>query len=89
MHVPSNWQLHGFGFPIYVTSHLPFVDTPPLILGPKGNESPVGTYKRHFTLPDKWRDFVAQGWQVLALLSVALHPLSPHQSNISPVTLPP
>ncbi|MDX1315024.1 MAG: glycoside hydrolase family 2 TIM barrel-domain containing protein, partial [Eudoraea sp.] len=59
--VPSNWQLQGYGKPIYTNVRYPFSKNPPKILGPapKGftkNElpNPVGAYKRDFTVPEEW-----------------------------------
>lgn len=52
--VPSNWQMQGFGQPIYVNVTYPFDRNPPKIAGDNGN--PVGSYRRTFTVPDDWRD---------------------------------
>lgn len=59
--VPSNWQLHGYGKPIYTNVRYPFARNPPKIIGPapKGytkNElpNPVGSYKRDFYIPESW-----------------------------------
>lgn len=50
--VPSNWQLHGYGIPIYVNVRYPFSPAdPPRI--PHDN-NPVGSYRRSFTLPESW-----------------------------------
>ncbi|MCX6538575.1 MAG: DUF4981 domain-containing protein [Acidobacteria bacterium] len=50
--VPSDWQLEGHDVPIYTNITYPWgkVD-PPLI--PVDN-NPVGSYRRHFTLPAAW-----------------------------------
>lgn len=49
--VPSNWQLEGYGKPIYTNIPHPFKVDPPLV--PKeGNET--GYYRTSFTLPDEW-----------------------------------
>jgi len=51
--VPSNWQLEGYGVPIYV--NIPYAfgkPNPPYI--PHDN-NPVGSYKRKFTLPQSWK----------------------------------
>lgn len=50
--VPSNWELQGFGQPIYKNNGYAFrpVD-PPYV--PEGND-PVGSYQRTFTLPAEW-----------------------------------
>jgi len=50
--VPSNWQLHGYGIPIYVNVRYPFSPSnPPRI--PHDN-NPVGSYRRTFTVPTAW-----------------------------------
>ena len=55
--VPANWELHGFGVPIYVNHPYPFywqqTPNPPDI--PDG-WNPVGCYRRDFTLPKGWTD---------------------------------
>jgi beta-galactosidase len=51
--VPSNWQLHGYGIPIYVNIPYPFPPNPPLI---PHEYSPVGSYRRDFIVPGKWRE---------------------------------
>lgn len=48
--VPSNWELKGFGIPIYTNITYPFPKNPPYI----GENNPVGTYRREFTVPDNW-----------------------------------
>lgn len=59
--VPSNWQLQGYGKPIYTNVNYPFAKNPPKIIGPAPagytkNElpNPVGSYKRDFTVPESW-----------------------------------
>ena len=60
--VPANWQLHGYGYPIYVNWPYEFADprapftemkdpTPPLVAN---DYNPVGSYRKVFTLPEKW-----------------------------------
>lgn len=49
--VPSNWQLHGYGIPIYTNVMYPFPAKPPHI-PQELNE--VGSYRRMFTLPKEW-----------------------------------
>jgi beta-galactosidase len=55
--VPSNWELEGFGIPIYTNIPYPFSFTetpnPPNI--PDDN-NPVGSYKRYFEIPSNWGD---------------------------------
>jgi len=48
--VPSNWELKGFGIPIYTNVVYPFPKNPPFV----GNNNPVGSYRRYFTVPEKW-----------------------------------
>lgn len=48
--VPSNWEMKGFGTPIYTNIIYPFPKNPPYV----GNNNPVGTYRREFTIPDTW-----------------------------------
>ena len=49
--VPSNWQLQGYGIPIYVNVRYPFRARPPYI--PHDN-NPVGSYRRTFSVPENW-----------------------------------
>jgi len=56
--VPSNWQIHGYGVPIYSNIRYPFGDpknnwavNPPYI---PNNNNPVGSYRRTFTVPRSW-----------------------------------
>lgn len=48
--VPSNWELQGYGLPIYTNIIYPFPKNPPLV----GNDNPVGTYRKTFTIPETW-----------------------------------
>src|SRR3954468_9069777 len=48
--VPSNWELQGFGIPIYTNIIYPFPKNPPYV----GENDPVGTYRREFTVPEDW-----------------------------------
>ena len=46
--VPSNWERHGYGYPIYVNVPYPFkIDEPNV----PTDENPVGSYRRDFTIP--------------------------------------
>jgi len=52
--VPGNWQLYGYGIPIYTNVTFPFHPknpNPPYI--PHDN-NPVGSYRTEFTIPDNW-----------------------------------
>ncbi|MFI6151914.1 glycoside hydrolase family 2 TIM barrel-domain containing protein [Kitasatospora sp. NPDC051170] len=48
--VPSHWQLHGHGRPIYVNVAYPIPLDPPFV--PDENET--GDYRRAFDLPESW-----------------------------------
>jgi len=50
--VPSNWQMLGYGKPIYTNITYPFEKNPPFIAGENGNG--VGSYYREFSIPDSW-----------------------------------
>lgn len=53
--VPANWEVEGFGIPIYVNASYPFQKgelSPPDI--PDGY-NPVGSYKRNFSVPMDWK----------------------------------
>ncbi|UCE43333.1 MAG: DUF4981 domain-containing protein [Candidatus Aminicenantes bacterium] len=49
--VPGNWELQGFGVPIYTDTAYPFPSDPPRI---PCDDNPVGSYRRSFTIPDSW-----------------------------------
>lgn len=49
--VPSNWELKGYGIPIYTNSVYPFPKNPPYI---DHADNPVGSYRRYFDLPESW-----------------------------------
>jgi beta-galactosidase len=49
--VPSNWELNGYGIPIYTNITYPFVKNPPFIAHA---DNPVGSYRRSFELPGNW-----------------------------------
>lgn len=51
--VPSNWQMHGYGYPIYTNWRYPFKKAAPKI---KGDFNPVGSYRRTFEIPENWND---------------------------------
>ena len=59
--VPSNWQMKGYGIPIYTNIAYPFVKNPPYVMTPAHtgwtNEklpNPVGSYRRTFSMPEEW-----------------------------------
>ncbi len=59
--VPANWEVNGYGTPIYVSAGYPFkIDPPRVTSEPKAEyttfkeRNPVGQYRRTFTLPAGW-----------------------------------
>ena len=59
--VPSNWEMHGYGTPIYTNITYPFRNNPPFIQPQRGytvrqEPNAVGSYRREFTLPEEWED---------------------------------
>ncbi|MCH1924428.1 DUF4981 domain-containing protein [Shewanella sp. C32] len=50
--VPSNWQLQGYDYPIYVNHGYGFPKNKPLA----PEYDPVGSYRRDFTVADDWQD---------------------------------
>lgn len=48
--VPSNWQMHGYGYPHYTNVQFPFPVDPPKV----PTENPTGSYRRDFIIPDNW-----------------------------------
>lgn len=58
--VPSNWEMLGYGTPIYTNITYPYMNVPPFIIPQKGytaekEPNPVGSYRREFTLPQDWK----------------------------------
>jgi beta-galactosidase len=53
INVPANWELQGYGVPIYTDVDYPFPANPPYI---PHDYNPVGSYRRSFTVPDTWKD---------------------------------
>ena len=61
MSVPSNWELQGYGTPIYTNVTFPHPRNPPFILTDvpahytaAREPNPVGSYRRSFTVPNDW-----------------------------------
>ncbi len=52
--VPSNWQMCGFGIPIYTNVPYPFGKADPPYIPHDNN--PVGSYRLKFEIPDEWRE---------------------------------
>lgn len=59
--VPSNWEMHGYGTPIYTNITYPFAPDPPKIMGAVSSDwtkhkepNPVGSYRKVFEIPADW-----------------------------------
>ena len=50
--VPGTWEFNGFGTPIYVSEGFGFKPNPPFV---DRNDSPVGAYRREFTVDESWK----------------------------------
>ncbi|MFA5046381.1 MAG: sugar-binding domain-containing protein, partial [Paludibacter sp.] len=60
--VPANWEVNGYGTPIYISSGYSFQIDPPRVTStpPKKyttyiERNPVGQYRRSFVLPANWK----------------------------------
>ena len=49
--VPSNWEMQGYGVPIYTNTTYVFPRNAPYI---PHDDNPVGSYKRTFNIPSDW-----------------------------------
>ncbi len=49
--VPSNWELEGYGHPVYRDESYSFPANPPFV---PADDNPVGSYRRRFDLPADW-----------------------------------
>jgi beta-galactosidase len=61
--VPSNWEMQGYGTPIYTNITYPFKRNAPSVMDEPDDHTwtayaqrnPVGSYRRTFTLPENWK----------------------------------
>ena len=53
--VPANWEINGFGIPIYVNIPYEFTSAPDPPDIPDGY-NPVGSYRHRFNIPNDWLD---------------------------------
>ncbi len=51
--VPSNWQMHGYGYPHYTNITYPFPKNKPFV---PHDYNPVGQYKRAFEIDESWKN---------------------------------
>ena len=49
--VPTNWQMHGYDYPIYTNQKYPFPLNPPFM---PEDDNPTGAYRTNFTVPTDW-----------------------------------
>ncbi|MHA1643384.1 MAG: glycoside hydrolase family 2 TIM barrel-domain containing protein [Promethearchaeota archaeon] len=54
--VPSNWQMKGYGIPIYTNINYPYSINTEKIPGIDHDYNPVGSYRRVFNIPESWKD---------------------------------
>ena len=52
--VPANWEMQGYGVPIYTNITYPFVPVAPPM--PPASDNPTGCYVREFEVPTAWKD---------------------------------
>ena len=53
IHVPSNWEMQGFGDPLFRNVTAPFPANPPFV--PR-EYNPTGSYRKIFTVPASWKE---------------------------------
>ena len=53
INVPGNWELLGYGTPIYTNTIYPFPKNPPYI---DHSDNPVGSYIKEFEMPENWQN---------------------------------
>ncbi|MCX6254686.1 MAG: glycoside hydrolase family 2, partial [Bacteroidia bacterium] len=53
IHVPSNWEMQGFGDPLFRNVSTPFPPNPPYV--PR-EYNPTGSYRKTFSIPGSWKD---------------------------------
>lgn len=51
--VPGNWELNGYGVPIYTNVTYPFPKNPPFI---PHDDNPTGCYRHNFDIPTEWEN---------------------------------
>jgi beta-galactosidase len=52
IHVPSNWEMQGYGDPLFRNVKTPFPPNPPFV--PR-EYNPTGSYRKTFTIPSSWK----------------------------------
>ncbi|MBC7349095.1 MAG: DUF4981 domain-containing protein [Candidatus Aminicenantes bacterium] len=54
--VPANWEINGYGIPIYVNIPYDFAPRNPQPPRIPHDNNPVGSYRQKFTVPEDWKD---------------------------------
>lgn len=54
--VPSNWELNGYGIPIYINTRYEFEPKNPQPPHVPKDWNPVGSYRHSFYMPDDWQN---------------------------------
>lgn len=61
--VPANWEVNGYGTPVYISAGFPFKINPPFVTDEPNRQNttyvernPVGSYRRTFDLPAGWEN---------------------------------
>jgi beta-galactosidase len=54
--VPSNWEIEGYGIPIYSDMAYPHSVSTTNVPQISHEYNPVGSYRRSFDIPEQWRD---------------------------------
>ena len=52
IHVPSNWEMEGYGDPLFRNVPAPFKANPPHV--PR-EYNPTGAYRKSFSIPSSWQ----------------------------------
>ena len=52
--VPSNWEMQGYGAPVYAPAHMPRSLRKDRMPNIDPDNNPVGSYRRTFTVPENW-----------------------------------
>lgn len=53
--VPSSWQMHGYGRPVYTNILYPFPQDPRAAPATPREQNEVGSYRRRFVIPANWQ----------------------------------
>ncbi len=54
--VPSNWQMHGYGIPIYTNIRYPYSINTKQIPGIDHEYNPIGSYRTVFNISEEWQN---------------------------------